>query len=245
MQFRSNQFAIPEVTKNLVIINFLFFLGKFAANSMGIDLDQHLSIFYFKSESFRPWQLVSHAFMHADLGHLIFNMLALWMFGSRLEQVWGPKRFLQFYFFSLLGAILIDYGITHYQIERLIANISYENLQTVIIEGRDLLNNGKNYIDHDLGKLNILYNIPSLGASGAVYGILIAFMMYWPDTEFNLYFILPVKVKYLIPIGFFLSVFLDLTGVQNNIGHFAHLGGALFGFLLVKYWNKNNRTTLY
>lgn len=246
MQFRSNQFAIPEVTKNLVIINVLFFLGKYAANSTGIDLDEHLAMFYFKSESFRPWQMVTHVFMHGDFMHLFFNMFGLWMFGARLEQMWGPKRFLQFYFFSALGAFLLHFGIVHFQIEQLLGSVSIENLQMVVTEGRDLIRSNRNYTDPILGELNANYNVPVLGASGAIFGILAAFAMYWPNTELYIMFIpMPIKAKYAV-IGYAAyELFSGISGFQPGVAHFAHLGGALFGFLLVKYWNKNNRTTLY
>lgn len=246
MQFNSNQFSIPEITKNIIIINVLLFLGKMAAQSQGIDLDRHLAMFYPGSTFFKPWQIVTHIFMHGDFTHLLFNMLGVWMFGARLEQIWGPKRYLQFYFFSALGAFLLHFGIVYFQIQQILPHINPADLQTVINEGGQLLFSGKNYTDPNLGALNLNYNVPVLGASGALFGILVAFALYWPNTELYIMFLpIPIKAKYAV-IGYAaFELFSGISGLLPGIAHFAHLGGALFGFLLVKYWNKNNRSTLY
>lgn len=246
MQFRSNQFSIPEITKNIIIINVLLFLGKMAANSQGIDLDRHLAMFYPGSVDFRPWQVVSHIFMHGNFTHLLFNMLGVWMFGARLEQIWGAKRFLQFYFFSALGAFLLHFGIVYLQIQQALPYVDSTQLQMVINEGADLLRSSRNYTDPNLAALNYNYNVPVLGASGALFGILVGFAMYWPNTELYIMFLpIPIKAKYAV-IGYAaFELFSGISGFLPGIAHFAHLGGALFGFLLVKYWNKNNRSTLY
>lgn len=246
MQFSSNQFSVPEVTKNLIIINVLLFLGKLAAQSQNIDLDYYLAMFYPGSAHFKPWQIVSHIFMHGNITHLLFNILGVWMFGAKLEQIWGPKRFLQFYFFSALGAFLLHFGIIYFQIQQALPFVDPENLDMVISEGRNLLSNGRNYTDTYLSALNYNYNIPVLGASGALFGILVAFAMYWPNTElFFLFIPVPIKAKYAV-IGYAVfELFSGISGFMPGIAHFAHLGGALFGFVLVKYWNKKNRSSLY
>lgn len=246
MEFRSNQFSAPEVVKNLIIINVLFFLAKLALTRFNIDLDELFGMFYFQSNSFRPWQMVTHFFMHGSLMHLFFNMFGLWMFGSRLEQLWGPKRFLNFYLITALGAFLLHFLVSYIEIQSLIANVSAEELSKVVNEGRDLLKSGRNYTDEVLGKLNGIYNVPIVGASGALFGILAAFAMYFPNTELYLMFIpIPIKAKYFVLFYAGFELFSGISGFQPGVAHFAHLGGALFGFLMVKYWNKNNRKTLF
>ena len=246
MQFNSNQFSIPDVTKNIIIINVLLFLGKLAASSKNIDLDMHLAMFYPGSTFFKPWQMVTHIFMHGDITHLLFNMFGVWMFGARLEQMWGPKRFLQFYFFSALGAFLLHFGIVYFQIQQLQALVDPAAMQQMITEGGQILLSGQNYTNETLAALNLNYNIPVLGASGALFGILVAFAIYWPNTELYIMFLpIPIKANYAV-IGYAaFELFSGISGILPGIAHFAHLGGALFGFLLVKYWNKNNRSTLY
>ena len=245
MQFNSNQYNVPEVTKNIIIINVLFFLGKFAAESQGINLDNLLAMFYPGSAYFKPWQIVTHIFMHGGLMHLLFNMFGVWMFGAKLEQIWGPKRFLQFYFFSALGAFLLHFGIVYFQIQEVIGLVDPQYFQTMLGEGRNVLLSGQNY-QGSLGALNANYNVPVLGASGALFGILVAFAIYWPNTELYLMFIpIPIKAKYAV-IGYAAyELFSGISGFSPGIAHFAHIGGALFGYLLVTYWNRNNRTTFY
>jgi len=246
MQFRSNQFNIPEVTKNIIIINVLLFLGKYASVKLGIDLDQLFSLHYFKSDGFKPWQMVTHIFMHGSIMHLAFNMFGVWMFGTKLEQIWGPKRFLQFYFFAALGAFLLHFGIVHMQVQQLASSLTAENLDVAVAQGYDLLQSGRNYTDPTMGEFNLNYNGSVMGASGALFGILAAFAMYWPNTELYLMFIpVPIKAKYFVLLYAAYELFSGLSGFQPGVAHFAHLGGALFGFILVKYWNKNNRSTLY
>ena len=246
MQFNSNQISIPEVTKNFLIINVLFFIGKLAAGTYGIDLDNILALFYFKSEFFKPWQVVSHIFMHGDFRHLLFNMFGLFMFGSVLEKMWGPKRFVQFYFFSALGAFLVHFGIVHFQVLELLPQVSANDLSLIINEGREILGQNKNYTDKILADLNLNYNGAVLGASGAIFGLLTAFAMYNPNQELFLMFIpVPIKAKYFVMGYAAFELFSGISGLLPGIAHFAHLGGALFGFLLVTYWNKTDRKSFY
>ena len=247
MQFRSNQFSTPEVVKNLIIINALFLLGTWALPRVGIDLSEHLGLFYFESQQFRPWQMVTHFFMHGGLMHLVVNMFAIWMFGSRLEQVWGPKRFLTFYVVTAVGAFLLHALVQYLQLQQVMPLISAADYQEVYENGRELLLRGRNYSDPDLRKLNEILNVNVVGASGAVFGVLAAFAMYFPNTRLMLLFPpIPIKAKYFV---LFYAAFELFSGVANfqgdNVAHFAHLGGALFGFLMVKYWNKTNRNSLY
>lgn len=247
MQFRSNQFATPEVVKNIIILNVLFLLATFAMKNFGVNLEETLGLFFFQSQWFKPWQLISHFFMHAGLAHLFFNMFALFMFGARLEQVWGPKRFLTFYFITAAGAFLLHAGVQYWQLQQILPHLSIEQYNEVYENGREVLASYQTYTDPYMARLNEILNVNMVGASGAVFGILAAFAMYFPNTElFFLFFPFPIKAKYLVA-GY--AVLELVQGVANfssdNVAHFAHLGGALFGFILVKFWNKNNRSSLY
>lgn len=230
---------LPEVVKNLLIINGLFFLATWALQSRGVDLSNLFALHQFQSPDFKPHQLITHMFMHADFTHLLFNMFALWMFGKTLENMWGGKRFLIYYMITGFGAALIYIGYLQFQINVISSNIDPETYNRLIIEGNQLLDNGKNYLDPILGKLNLLINIPMLGASGAVYGLLLAFGMLFPNSLIYLYFAIPIKAKYFVGgIG----VLALISGIGNNPGdnvaHFAHLGGMIFGIILLKYWKK-------
>ena len=230
---------LPEVVKNLLIINGLFFLATWTLQNQGIDLTKIFALHQFQSPDFRPHQLITHMFMHADFTHLLFNMFALWMFGKTLENMWGGKRFLTYYMITGFGAALIYIGYLQFQINVISSNIDLETYNRLIIEGNQLLDNGKNYLDPILGKLNLLINIPMLGASGAVYGLLLAFGMLFPNSLIYLYFAIPIKAKYFVGgIG----VLALISGIGNNPGdnvaHFAHLGGMIFGIILLKYWKK-------
>jgi len=245
---RSSAFGnMPEVVKNLLIINGLFFLATIALQSQGVNLTVLFGAFYWKSELFRPWQIITHMFMHGGPMHLFFNMFALWMFGTSIERVWGPKRFLIYYLVTGLGAFVLHYAVVAFQIEQLVQEVSPQMLEVVKSEGAAVIAEGKNYTSPQiLGELNGLYNGPVVGASGAVFGILLAFGMMFPNTRLiMLFFPVPIKAKYFV-IGYGL---LELvSGIANrpgdNVAHFAHLGGMLFGYILIKYWN-NNRNNPY
>lgn len=247
MQFRSNQFGTPEVVKNLIILNALFLLGTYALGNFGINLQESLGLFFFESKQYKAWQLVTHFFMHAGFMHLFFNMFALWMFGSRLEQMWGPKRFLTFYFVTAGGAFILHWIVQYIQLQQVLPQLSQEQFDMVYQNGREVIRSMRNYTDPNMARLNEILNVNVVGASGAVFGILAAFAMYWPNTQlFFLFFPFPIKAKYLVAGYAFIELFQGVAHFEgDNVAHFAHLGGALFGFLLVKYWNKNNRTTLY
>jgi membrane associated rhomboid family serine protease len=241
MSYQPRGFSLlPEVIKNLLIINGLFFLGTVVlGDSLGINLYDTLALYMPGSESFQPFQLVSHMFMHGNFGHILFNMFALWMFGYALENVWGGKRFLIYYMITGLGAALIHLGWNYFELMQVAQNVSPDQIEMVIREGGQLLANNQNYVDPNLAKINLIYNIPTVGASGAVFGILLAFGMMFPNTRIYLYFAFPIKAKYFV-IGYgLLELF---NGIANdpssNVAHFAHLGGMLFGFLLIKYWKR-------
>jgi membrane associated rhomboid family serine protease len=247
-EFRPNRFNIlPPVVKNLLIINGLFFLvTQLFISKFNFSLFNILGMFWWGSAEFNSYQLASHIFMHGDLGHLFSNMFMLWMFGSILENVWGGKRFLIYYFVTALGAAVLHNLIKTYDVYQAASMLSSEEYNMVKAEGYDVLKQSKNYMNPLLAALNSAMNTPTVGASGAVFGVLLAFGMLFPNTEIFLYFLFPVKAKYFV-IGYgALELWLGIkNNPADNVAHFAHLGGMLFGFLLIKYWNKNNRKNFF
>ena len=234
MYKRTSFSSIPDVIKNLLIINGLLFLATAVLESQGIYLIQILGLHQFQSPNFRPHQLVTHLFMHANTMHLLMNMFALWMFGKILENIWGGKRFLIYYMFTGLGAAVLHLAVIQYQI-----------FQLNIPEMLELAKQGL-YTQGNINSLRLtqLVSTPTVGASGAVFGILLAFGMLFPNTQLFLLFPpIPIKAKYFV-IGFgLLSLYLGLSNnPSDNIAHFAHLGGMIFGVLLIKYWKKNRNT---
>lgn len=233
---------IPPVVKNLIIINALMLVVTYFMNFRGVDLTRMLGLYYPKSPNFEPYQLVSHMFMHGGFMHLFFNMFALWMFGRILESVWGPKRFFIYYFATGLGAVALHTFVNFLQYKSITAQMSPDQIQMVLQNGNDILMQGKNYTNPAMGKLNLLLNIPTVGASGAVFGVLLGFGMLFPNTQLMLLFPpIPIKAKYFV-IGYgALELIFGITNTAGNIAHFAHLGGMLFGYLLIRYWNKNSQ----
>jgi len=236
--FRPSINTIPPVVKNLIIINAIMLLATYVLQMRGIDLTKLLGLHYFASPDFRPYQLVTHMFMHGGLMHLVFNMFALWMFGRVLENVWGPKRFFIYYFATGLGAAVFYSFVNFVEFQYIASRMAPENVQMVMANGAELLNNGQNYTEL-AGKLNLLLNVPTVGASGAVFGILLGFGMLFPNTELMLLFPpIPIKAKYFV-LGYgAIELFSGIANTGDNVAHFAHLGGMIFGFILIKYWNK-------
>jgi len=211
-----------------------------------IDLVSLLGLHFIKSQAFQPYQVVTHLFMHGGLMHLFFNMFALWMFGRVLENVWGPKRFFIFYFVCGLGAAFLHLLVEGIQYESLTSKMSPDQINIVLQQGTDLWSQGKNYTDSMMGSLNQLLNVPTVGASGAIFGILLGFGMLFPNTELMLLFPpIPIKAKYFVFGYGALELYLGLSQPGSDIAHFAHLGGMLFGFLMIKYWNKKDRKNFY
>ena len=239
--------GIPVVVKNLILINILmWFATIILPNAAGIDLQSILGLHYFGSQGFKPIQIISYMFMHANFGHLFFNMFALFMFGSVIERTWGQKRFLTYYMITGIGAGLIQMLTLYIQIQNVQAGLSPEMLKEAYTEGANVLARGMNYSDIAMGKLNLLLNTTTVGASGAVFGLLLAFAIMFPNMPLFLMFIpIPVKAKYMV-IGYGLLEF--FFGVANrsgdNVAHFAHLGGMLFGLLLILWW-KNRKMNFY
>lgn len=275
-EFRPRSFNIlPPVIKNLLIINILMFIAKVVfIRSLDIDLDKILGLHYFSAPDFRPWQLVTYLFMHGDLRHLFFNMFAVWMFGSTLENVWGAKRFIFYYLITGFGAAIIQYIVIYVEIRSIMETVSYlqNNLSVKTFESfvnSEVFTNNLDYtFSRKFNEFVPVYNEAAatnpnkaislasaflqefknyqlnarviIGASGSLFGILLAFGMLFPNTMLYLYFLVPVKAKWFV-IGYgAIELFLGLKNSPlDNVAHFAHLGGMLFGFFVILIWKKN------
>lgn len=259
--------SIPPVVKNLIIINVLLLLATYMLQNAGIDLVAHLGMHYPASEKFRLHQIITHMFMHGGLTHLFFNMFALFMFGRVLESVWGSQRFLLYYFVTGLGAIalhtfvnFLEFNSIQNTIEafrntpspEILDQFVRRNLPQASVQVRDFIHSWYNdpsnssYAAEGIKLMErikqLKVDIPTVGASGAVFGVLLAFGMLFPNTQLMLLFPpIPIRAKYFV-IGYgLIELYLGFSKPGSNIAHFAHLGGMLFGYLLIKYWNK--RTT--
>jgi membrane associated rhomboid family serine protease len=232
---RKGLFDLPPVVKILLIINIAMFL----LSMIFPNLQTYLAIYSFKSELFKPIQLITHMFMHGGIWHLFFNMFALYMFGKVLEDVWGQKRFFIYYFVTGLGAALLHLGVIQIEINSLMSHMPIEKIQLVLNEGANIMLSGKNYVDPQMRDLNMMINTPTVGASGAVYGLLLAFGMLFPNVLLYLYFAIPVKAKYLVMGLIAIEIYLGFMNRSgDNVAHFAHLGGMLFGLIFILIWKK-------
>ena len=234
---------ITEAIKHLIIINIIFFIVPQVVQ--GLDIAQYFALYFPKNENFGLWQYTTHMFMHGSFMHIAFNMYALWAFGTPLEQMWGRNKFLFFYFSSGIGAGIIYTLVNYYQFntvyEQLIGmNISSTEIQTILDTGsyNDTLISLSN---SEMSEFYSLYHTPAVGASGAVYGILVAFGMMFPNAKLALiFFPVPIAAKYFIPVMLLGDVFFGVTKYSiGNVAHFAHIGGALIGFIIAWYWKKN------
>ncbi len=244
---------LPEVIKNLLIINGLFFLATIVLRqedmrnlNVYLDLVKLLGLYLPGSKNFEPYQIITHLFMHGNFGHIFLNMFALWMFGYSLENVWGPRKFLIFYLITGLGAALVHTGVTYWETmnlknELLQMNYFAPELQSYVEDGNIPPNRYSRTLERYLWK----YDTPTVGASGAVFGVLLAFGMMFPNQPIYIYFLLPIKAKYFVIIYGVLELYNGIAHDRDgNIAHFAHLGGMLFGYLLIKYW-RNNDSSIY
>jgi len=233
-------FGLPPAVKNLIIVNTIMLLAYYAGTAFfNIDLNRILGIYFPKSELFKPVQILTHMFMHGDFWHLFVNMFALYMFGRVLESVWGPRRFLIYYFVCGLGAAFIHETVIYFQYHKLISLLSPEQLNEVF-------ENVYKYVLDENPAMSSLQSIlltPTVGASGAVFGILLAFGVLFPNTQLMLLFPpIPMKAKYFVLIYGAIELGLAVTQPGSNIAHAAHLGGMLFGYILIRYWRKTTKT---
>lgn len=267
---------LPPVVKNLLIINGIMYLATMMLKEkFNFDLADYLGIFYPVSDKFNLFQLVTHLFMHGSFLHLFSNMFALWMFGNMLENIWGSKRFLTYYIVTGLGAAAVHLLFTWYEVEHMRSIIETYANSANFNDFKILLDKFRGYIYPDQydyynkiytdlqiqpksaavqqesikAAYNLVQNkidVPTIGASGAVFAVLLAFGMLFPNTILYVYFALPIKAKYFVALY---GLFELYSGFENtpgdNVAHFAHLGGMLFGFILLKSWNKNNRKNFY
>ena len=235
--------GVPVVTKNLLAINVLMFLALIVSEKYGLDLNNILGLHFFMSEEFHPYQLVTYMFMHGGFTHLFFNMFALYMFGRTLEYVWGPKRFLVFYMLAGVGAALVQEAVGAVRYNSLAEGLDAEMLKAVFEKGASALHEGKNFVQPQLAELNaelnIVLNSQTMGASGAVYAILLGFGMLFPNERMYIFPIpVPIKAKFFV-IGYALiELYMGVVGTPDGVAHFAHLGGMLFGLILILLWRK-------
>jgi len=230
---------LPVVTKNIIIINILVFLGCAAIPA----LEPPLTGYYFGSESFRPWQIITHMFMHGSVTHILMNMFGVYMFGALLESYWGPKKFLNYYLLCGLGAFALHQFISYLEIQHLMSILPDDIIYSVLSEGHAALADHKNFVDPDAAKLNLAINVGLVGASGCLFGLLIAYGMMFPNSELMLLFIpFPIKARYFV-IGYgAIELLLALANRQgDNVAHYAHLGGMIIGFVILKYWQKQGK----
>lgn len=224
--------TIPPVIKNLVILNALvYFAQQVFGNNGPYGVINLFALHDVHSVYFKPHQLVTHMFMHGSFTHLLFNMFALWMFGSILENLWGSKRFLIFYMLCGLGAAFLHLGTLYFEMKDVMA--AFHQLPAGQQESL-------------LYDPNFKVNTPTVGASGAVFGCLAAFGYLFPNSLIYLYFFIPIKAKWFVIFYAALELWLGVSNsAGDNVAHWAHLGGALVGFLLVFYWNRKNRRHFY
>jgi membrane associated rhomboid family serine protease len=212
--------VLPTVVKHLLIINVLMFLAAITLERFHIDLTDLLGLHFFKASDFHIYQFITYMFMHANFGHLFFNMFALWMFGNTLENIWGSQRFLLFYMVCGIGAGLCQELVQYIQYTTSLAEYATVNMGGQIIPMSSYLN-----------------MMNTVGASGAIYGLLLAFGMMFPNSQIYLYFLFPIKAKWFV-IGYAVIELISGFGGADNVAHFAHLGGMLFGLILILYWRK-------
>lgn len=232
-------FKTPPVTKNLIIINILFFLATYVLTRVGVDLNYDLGLHFLLSPDFHLYQLITYMFLHGGFTHILFNMFALWMFGRIVEYEWGPKRFLIFYMVCGIGAGLTQELVTgiHYMMQA--SALPADVVEIVLRDGTNVLKQHMNYTDEALGLLNETVNGNTVGASGAIFGILLAFGMLHPNDPIFIFPLpFPIKAKWLV-IGY--AVIELVTGISSpgsTVAHFAHLGGMLFGLIMILMWRR-------
>ena len=220
--FRGNSIlgSMPPVVKNLLLINVIMYVITMITGNF---MYENFALFYFKSPFFKPFQLVTHMFMHGGFTHIFFNMYTLFIFGGVLERVWGSQKFLLYYFVTGIGAALLHLGVMYLQLQVYIADVNAGDFMA-------------------RANIQALLSTPTVGASGAIYGLLLAYGMLFPNNVMQLIFPpVALKAKWFVLIFGALELLLGLSGRGGNVAHFAHLGGMIFGFFLILYWKKNNR----
>lgn len=236
--------SIPPVTKNLIIVNVIIWLAmSLFPNQIGNFLTNHLGLHYITASLFNPAQLITYMFMHSttSIFHILFNMFTLWMFGRILEQVWGSRRFFVFYMICGIGAGLVQEGVwalvwEHDYISGIaqLNGLTYDHMKQIVDSA--VATGDQNFLSAIADFKNTMIVV---GASGAIFGLLLGFAFVFPNMPLYLFFIpVPIKAKYMV-IGYgLIEFFLGVGGAQSTVAHFAHLGGMLFGLILLLYWKK-------
>ena len=227
--------SIPTITKNLLIINVLAFLAYLVLSYRGIDLNNIFGLHFFLASKFHIYQLFTYMFMHANFEHVFFNMFALWMFGCVMERVWGPKKFLFYYIFCGIGAGIVQEIAQYVSLYSMLSSqpgVGFTSLFTTVWSSASLADS--------------LNAWTTVGASGAIYAILLAFGMTFPNERIFIFPLpIPIKAKWFVMAYVAIELFSALGTSSDNVAHFAHLGGMLFGFLLIRYWEHHPEDELY
>lgn len=225
--------SIPETIKQLIIINVIFYFGSQFIGNLGYDI---LALHYYENEKFLISQFITHMFMHGSPSHILFNMFGLWMFGSPLEQMWGRQKFLFFYISCGLGAALLQMLVYYSQIQNLYQVIELNNLS---LSDPQLILNFMS--ERDYSNAITAFNSVMVGASGAIYGVLVAFAFSFPNSKLMLLFLpFPIKAKFFVPLLILIDLFFGISSFSvGPIAHFAHVGGAIIGLIMVLYWRRN------
>lgn len=227
---------ITPVVKNLLIINVIVYV---AFKMILPQFESMIALYLPLSDQFAPYQFVSHMFMHADTMHLFFNLFALYMFGTAVESVWGMKKFLIYYLICGFGAALLHLAVKYYTFQSISAGIDPSVVQTILSDGANA-KLASNLITEEVRDLFSAIHRPAVGASGAIFGVLLAYGMMYPNHKIMLIFLpIPIAAKYFIPLMMAAELYLGVNQFDwDNVAHFAHLGGALVGFLLIMFWKK-------
>lgn len=278
-EFRPSRFEIlPPIIKNLLIINGLFFLAQntITGPTVSFSFENIFALHAWQSSLFKPWQLVTHMFLHGDFGHILGNMFGLWMFGSVLENLWGSKRFLIFYMVCGLGAALIHLLFLSWEFMPMVKdytaifqahadgaasqadaminfiyrhNLRFDNTEALVAYMRANPGNTE-LMNRIFEEITAFYrnnlDTATIGASGAVFGVLAAFVYLFPNTYLYIYFLIPVKAKWIGLLYFGYELFNALrNSAGDHVARWAHVGGAIVGLLIVITWNKSNKKTFY
>lgn len=231
---------LPTVTKNLLIINIICFIGSMIFK----QASTFFGVFYPDSPFFKIWQVITYMFMHGGFAHIFFNMFALVMFGGVIERILGPKKYLNYYLISGLGALVLQYGIQAIEVYNIAGTVRASQFLNFNF-ATGMVSTNLPISKDQLDTLLSIYGTPLVGASGAIYGLLLAYGYLFPNAEIMLIFLpIPIKAKYFIPILIVIEIFLGFSNSGGSIAHLAHVGGALFGFILLKIWGIR-RTNYY
>lgn len=244
MNYFKYQLQNSPVVKNLLFINILIFLAEVLLGDKGLDITDFGAVYYPDSSKFMPFQVITSPFLHGSFSHLFYNMFALFMFGCIIEQVMDSKKFLIYYIGCALGATLFTWGVDAIMIQTL--DLMPGAVEEIKIHGADILQQGYNFSDPNLARLNIIYNVGTIGASGAIFGILLAFGMIFPNRPIYLYFVMPIKAKWIVIIYGGFELLSGITqNMYDNVAHFAHVGGMIVGIIILLYWKKNDTINFY